>query len=182
MLNTADEFKNYIDNKVAATFTNDYFNITLPADLETSSATSPAWYAYCAGQNVLNVKALFSNLRVRELFSPGSSGTRSSVEKHHLWPKAYLPTIGIKEDRDRNQAANFAFIEWKDNMNISDDAPSDYWPIVTKGISNDVLSEMMDGNANPEEWTSMTYQQFLIERRKLMARIVRRGYEELLKG
>ena len=178
-LHSAEEFKNYLEGKIDAVFTNDYFRITLPNALETSSASSPVWNAYVAAQNVLNVRALFSNLRVRELFSPGASGTKSSVEKHHLWPKAYLPTIGYNDNRDINQAGNFAFIEWKDNNNISDDAPSIYWPVVTADISEDVLKEMMNDNAIPENWTAMTYPDFLKARRLLMADIVRRGYEAL---
>ena len=182
LLNTAEQFEAYINNKVKSTFTNDYFNITLPADLDTSSSTAPVWNAYCAAQNVLNVKALFSTLRVRELYAPGSSGTRSSVEKHHLWPKEYLPTIGFKDDRERNQAANFAFIEWKDNSDISAGAPADYWPVMTASFSEDVLKEMMYDNAIPENWTSMTYPDFLEKRRVLMAGVIRRGYETLLES
>ena len=38
---------------------------------------------------------------------------------------------------------------------------------------------MCETNAIPEGWTDMTYPQFLEQRRRLMAGIVRRGYEKL---
>ena len=90
-----------------------------------------------------------------------------------------LSAIGFSNDRDRNQIANYAYIEWKDTIEISDTAPSEYWPQITEGISSVTLQEMCDTNAIPEGWTDMTYPQFLEQRRRLMAGIVRRGYEKL---
>ncbi len=181
-LKSAEEFVGYLDRKVRDAFTDDYFAITLPSEYATVSTTGPSWTAFCAAQNVLNSKALFSTMHIRDLFQPGASGVKSSVERHHLWPKAYLATIGFTNDRDRNQIANYAYIEWKDNIAISDTAPADYWPQVTAGISEGTLSEMMKATAIPENWTSMTYPQFLEARRKLMAGVVRRGYEKLLEN
>jgi len=178
-LQGAEAFQNYLYTKIDAVFTNDYFDITLPAGFATSAAISPAWNAYCAAQNVLDMKAMFSTMPVRGLFSPGAGGTKSAVEKHHLFPKAYLSRIGIDDDRDRNQIANFAFIEWKDNISISDDAPNKYWPKVTSGIESVALRQMLQDNALPQDWASMSYSDFLEARQKLMASIVRRGYEKL---
>lgn len=178
-LKTAEQFVEYIDRKISSAFTDDYFNITLPAEFATISTTGPSWNAYCAAQNILNPKALFSTMHIRDLFQPGASGTKSSVERHHLWPKAYLSTIGFTNDRDRNQIANYAYIEWKDNLDISDTAPSEYWPVITEGISEQTLKNMCNANALPDGWTQMTYPQFLEARRKLMADIVRRGYAAL---
>lgn len=49
--------------------------------------------------------------------------TKKSLERHHLFPKAWL----IKEVSDDlkliNQQANFALIEWPDNIDISDAEP-----------------------------------------------------------
>ena len=181
-LKNSEEFIAYIDRKIRDAFTDDYFGITLPVEFATTSVTGPSWNAFCAAQNILNSKALFSTMHIRDLFQPGASGSKSSVERHHLWPKAYLSTIGFKNDRDRNQIANYAYIEWKDNINISDTAPSEYWPIVIEGISENTLMEMMEATAIPEGWTEMTYPQFLEARRKLMADVVRKGYQRLLEN
>lgn len=178
-LKDSSQFIAYLDRKIQDAFTEDYFGITLATEFATTSTTGPSWNAYCAAQNILNSKALFSTMHIRDLLSPGASGVKSSVERHHLWPKAYLPSVGFSNDRDRNQIANYAYIEWKDNIEISDTAPSEYWPKITEGISDATLQEMCDTNAIPEGWTDMTYPQFLEQRRKLMASIVRRGYEKL---
>ena len=178
-LNSSAEYQAYLFNKIDSIFTNDYFNITLPNALATSAAVSPAWNAYCAAQNILGIKGLFSAVPVRNLFSPGASGTKSAVEKHHLYPKAYLPTLGFEDDRDRNQIANFAFIEWKDNLAISDDAPETYWKVMTDNMADEEITKMCEDHALPVGWVKMSYPDFLEERRKLMAGIIRKGYTYL---
>jgi len=57
---TADEFVAYLDSVVATRFTDDYFKYTLPGELNSSSAISPAWYGYIAAINVLGTPMLFS--------------------------------------------------------------------------------------------------------------------------
>lgn len=172
-------FQKFIDDRIESVFTNDYFSITLPNHMETSSPNSPAWKAYCAAHVLLDVKALFSNVLVKNLFGPGSSGSRSAVEKHHLFPKAYLSKIGFNTDRERNQIANFEYIEWSDNMEISDDAPSVYWPQMVSGLSEDDLGQIEQYHAIPRGWENMEYLEFLDKRRKLMAEIIRKGFDRL---
>jgi len=38
---------------------------------------------------------------------------------------------------------------------------------------------MEEENALPHGWENMTYENFLIERRKLMSAIIKKGYEKL---
>ena len=40
------------------------------------------------------------------------------MERHHLFPRAYLQRLGYSSTRDRNQIANYALVEWKDNIDI----------------------------------------------------------------
>lgn len=178
-ITTSQGFKEYLEKRINETFTDDYFAISLPTEMETSAAISPAWNAYCAAQNVLNINAMFSTVAMRSLFSPGSGGNRSAIEKHHLFPKAYLPGIGFSKKQDINQIANFAFIEWPSNMEISDGAPSSYWPQMTSSMTPESLRKMCDENAMPEGWENMSYPEFLDRRRHLMAMIVKKGYEAL---
>jgi len=175
------EFTDYIQNQINAVFTNDYFTITLTGNngLASSSANSPAWYGYCAALNILDAKGLFSNLHTRELFSFPSSGIKSALEKHHLFPKAYLESIGITDDRERNQIANFAFIEWIDNIKISDDNPSIYFPKRMENISAEEKDQMYFVHALPQNWGTKDYDDFLVERRKLMAHVIKKGYEKI---
>ena len=47
-IHTADEFVAYLDGMISNKFTDDYFEYSLPAELNSSSANSPAWYGYIA--------------------------------------------------------------------------------------------------------------------------------------
>ena len=75
--------------------------------------------------------------------------------------------------------ANYAFIDWKDNMQILDEVPSIYYPVVCGGRSSEEIIHMEEENALPHGWENMPYEEFLIERRKLMAAKIRQAYEIL---
>ena len=133
--------------------------------------------------NIMNAKILFSksNLFVSKLFEPGTDGNRKSLEKHHLFPKAYLKSLNCT-DAKINQMANYALIDWKDNMDILDDAPSVYYPIICAGMSDEQIRVMEEENALPHGWENMSYDDFLIERRKLMAAKIKIAFEVLKKA
>lgn len=184
-LKTLDQYKEFILSRVDERLTNDYFDITLVGSdgLAVSGRGNNAWNAYVASLNIMNAKILFSksNLLVSKLFDPGTDGNRKSLEKHHLFPKAYLKSQGYS-DAKINQMANYAFIDWKDNMDILDDAPSVYYPIVCAGLSDEQIRKMEDENALPHGWETMLYEEFLIERRKLMAAKIKAAFEILKKA
>ena len=54
---------------------------------------------------------------VSDLYVPGTDGNRRSLEKHHLFPKKYLLSLNYTQNQI-NQVANYAYIDWKDNMEI----------------------------------------------------------------
>ena len=181
-LDTLDEYKRFILYRVEERLTNDYFDITLVGSegLAVSGRGNNAWNAYVAALNILNARILFSksNLLVSKLFDPGSDGKRKSLEKHHLFPKAYLKTLGYNDSKI-NQMANYAFIDWKDNMEILDEAPSVYYPVVCEGRGQEETQRMEEENALPHGWENMPYEDFLVERRKLMAAKIKQAFEVL---
>lgn len=178
-IGTDDDFAKLLEDKIDAVFTNDFFNITLAKSLATSAPRNPAWFGYCAALNVLDAKVLFSTLHTRELFSPTATGTKTALEKHHLFPKAYLSKTGINDDRDRNQNANFAFIEWKDNIEILDTSPSEYMKDQLSKITACDKALVYEMHALPDNWENMDYFEFLKQRRILMTKVIRKGYERL---
>ena len=184
-LTTLDEYKNFILSRVNERLTNDYFDITLLGSegLAVSGRGNNAWNAYVASLNIMDAKILFSksNLLVSKLFEPGTDGNRKSLEKHHLFPKAYLKSLGYPDSKI-NQMANYAFIDWKDNADILDNAPSVYYPIVCEGRSEDEIRRMEEENALPHGWENMTYEDFLEVRRKRMAAKIKAAYEKLKKN
>lgn len=178
---TAEEFIAYIDRIISTRFTDDYFNLTLPSELNSAAAISPAWNGYIAAQIVLNNPMLFSNTPVSKYFIIGSSGTKNAIDKHHIFPKHYLEQIGYTNDRDRNQLANFTYLDYVTNIDISDKAPADYVNSYRQKLGDDGYKKTCEQNALPENFENMEYPVFLEKRRQLMAQVVRKAYMELCK-
>jgi len=172
-------FVNKLQQVCDITLTNDYWGVTLPNDLATSSPRSPSLFAYNASLVLLDAPVLFSNAKVAELLDPTILAHRSAIERHHLFPKGYLGTLNISGIRDTNQIANYAYVEWMDNMEISDQAPADYLPKLKQRFSETELAKMYHHHALPENLEKMDYQTFLEKRRELMAQIIREGYQKL---
>ena len=177
-VHTADEFIDYLERSIASRFTDDYFKLTLPNELNTSSAISPAWYGYIASQIVLNNPMLFSTSGLAKYLLPGASGTKNAVDKHHIFPKNYLTQIGYTTDRDRNQAANFTYLDYVTNIDISDDAPALYIERYKEKLGEEYKTHC-DNHALPENFETMDYMEFLSKRRILMAQIIKKAFMRL---
>ncbi|MDE0066539.1 MAG: DUF262 domain-containing protein [Acidimicrobiaceae bacterium] len=171
-------FCDELDRQIRANFTNDYWEVTLPTRLDTSSAKSPALCAYWAALNVLDAELLFSNLKMRDMLKPGENAPRS-VERHHLFPKAHLNARGISDTRQVNAIANMAFLDWPDNSDIGSDNPMAYWPAMSSRLNFDQLQRQTEWHALPVGWEQLEYAEFLEKRRALMARVTRNGFERL---
>ena len=49
---------------------------------------------------------------------------KKGIERHHLFSKGYLKSVlGISDTKRVNQIAHFAFVDWVENIAISDLAP-----------------------------------------------------------
>lgn len=178
-VDNADDFLKELNSIIDSQLTSDFWEVTLPMDLSTSSFRSPSLFAYYASLNILNALGLFSKLQVKELLESGLRANKSALERHHLFPKAWLMRNGITEQRDINQIANFALVEWSDNIAISDKEPKVYLPYYQSRFDNDVWQKMYYWHALPENWEEMNYQDFLMERRKRIAKVVQKAFEKL---
>lgn len=171
-------FCDELDRNVRAQFTPDYWEISLPNRLDVSSARSPVLYAYWAALNLLDAELLFSGMRIRELFDPAVSAPRA-IERHHLFPKAYLAHNGITGTSAVNAIANMAFLDWPENATISADDPRSYWPAMTDRMESVRLARQIYWHALPVGWEQLDYSTFLERRRQLIARVVRDGFAKL---
>lgn len=167
-----------LDRTVTANFTKDYWEITLSNRLDTSSPRSPALFAYLAALNLFDAEVLFSDVRVRDLLDPAVTAPRS-IERHHLFPRKYLDSLGITGTRQVNAIANMAFLDWAENSEISDSAPSTYWPVMTSGLNADRLKHQTYCHALPVGWEQLDYATFLERRRELIADVVRGAFSRL---
>lgn len=178
-IHNSSEFVEYLNSVISNRFTDDYFKYSLPAELNSSSATSPAWYGYVAAINVLNTPMLFSTTPLSKYFVLGTSGGKNSIDKHHIFPKNYLAKIGYDDDRDRNQIANFTYLDYTTNIDISDKPPIEYVSEYRKKLGEDGYELACEQNALPKNFENLSYPEFLKQRRMLMAQIVKKAYKEL---
>ena len=174
-----EEFITILERICDLELTDDYWNITVPNALATSSPRSPSLFAYNASLVNLNAFALFSDLRVSALFDPAIVGMKSAVERHHLFPKGYLATLGITNQRETNQIANYAYLEYYDNIKISDRPPAEYMQEYLERFDSNAVKKMNHWHALPKDWEYMDYNDFLEKRRELMAQIIYEGYKKL---
>jgi hypothetical protein len=173
------DFLKQLDEVIAAELTNEFWTITLPADLDSSSARNPALFAYVAAQNRLGAPVLFSHKKIGELIDPAVRTQRKLLERHHLFPRAWLAREGIDDRRLVNQMANYALLEWPENLDIRDKPPAEYVATIKSRFSNTAWAQMCELHALPEDWQEMDYADLLDQRRHLMADIIRRGFESL---
>lgn len=164
-----------------------FWNVALPASLETTSTISPYFQAYLAAQVSLQSRGFLSkSISVGEML-------RHSGDIHHVVPKDYLQKSGFSDREDYNQVANFALTETSINISVSNQPPDVYMARVIRQIQTGVLNlgeiideddlnKNLEENALPENFSEVdasTYKEFLGERRKLMARKIREYYDQL---
>ena len=158
----------------------------LPQVMDTSSANSPYFHAFRAAQAKLGDKGFLSrDITVRDLLL-----NRSDV--HHVFPKDHLKKLGLTRGR-YNQIANFVLTQSEINIAIGKTPPETVFAALAKQVSGgpvvyggiidkDQLAENLAQNAIPAamlEGAAMTFDDFLLERRKLMAARIKTWFEGL---
>lgn len=159
-----------------------YWSDTLVDQLDKTGVNNPYWHIFVAAQNNL----------VKRSFLANSNKTRdlATADIHHIFPKNYLVKYGYDKSQ-YNKIANFVHLRNDINIAISDRAPKEYiGKLLDKGegtyhsdiaSKNDLLSNFKD-NAIPEmlvQATAENLDDFMLERRKLMAGMIRDYYYSL---
>lgn len=180
-------FIDYFNEVEASELSDNFWNITLPQNLETSSVNSPSFNAFLAAQINLNCNSMLMNgTKISDLIS-------ISGDVHHIFPRAYLQSSGITSKTKYNQVANYVYLDTQVNKAIGDDAPCVYFGSVKSqcdskdiklgNISDEnLLRTNLKENCIPEEVFEMTaadYDDFLQKRRKLMAKMIEEYYKGL---
>ncbi|TAK21751.1 MAG: DUF262 domain-containing protein [Chloroflexota bacterium] len=173
------QFVRALDSIIETEFTEDYWRIALPAALGSSSARNPQLFAYFAAQIRLGAPVLFSHKMIGDLIDPSLKPKKKALDRHHLFPRSWLEKQGITDLKIINQMANFALLEWPENLAISDTSPTAYLPAIRGRFSDHEWQRMCELHALPDGWDSLDYSTFLSERRQLMAAIIHRGFQTL---
>lgn len=157
-----------------------YWTGMLPQLMDTSSAQSPYFLAFQAAQVKLGDKGFLSrDISVLDLLM-----NRSDV--HHVYPRNHLKKSGLSRGR-YNQIANFVLAQSEINIAIGDKPPERYFKELAEqcnggpkkygGITDmDELRANLRMNCLPESMLDAdipTYDDFLEERRKLMAQKIK---------
>ena len=170
---TAAEFIKSLTALIDSELTNDFWEITVPNKLLVSSSNHNALRnTFFACLIRKGAPVLFSTRRVSDLFDPSLRQKRKSLEKHHLFPKNYLREEFDLDKRQINQVGDFTYLEYPDNVDISDDPPQVYFEQIRKSAQfrdkPEVLAEMMRDHCLPKDFFAMKYDDFLQARRRLM--------------
>ena len=175
-------------NEIAASQLSDNFwEVTLPQNLVTTSVRTGAWMVYVASQVRSADNTLFTNgFKVADVI--GNVG-----DIHHIFPKAYLRKAIDAPQRLYNQIANYTYLEKRINIAIGEMRPGEYFTKAREAIATedkyfgDIATETdfianLKANCIPKgifDMGAADYEGFLAQRRILMARKIRGYYESL---
>lgn len=180
----ADAFARRVDHTIAITVTKDYWEFNAPQALVSSSyKLSPVYQCYLAALNYLDAEMFMLRMKVREWMDPTIPAIKGQ-EGHHLFPRRYQESVlGIVDAKRINQVANFAPTDWQTNILISDRAPAEYWPELVRerggDSDDDWLAKQHYWHALPTKWHMLPYDEFLGQRRTLIAAVIRDAFEQL---
>ena len=165
----------YLEGIERAELSDTFWSEGLVQDLVKSSVSSPYLKLFWAAQVKLGKRGFLStDIKVRDMIIH-----RGDI--HHIFPKKYLEKNKLKQ-RDYNQIANFAYTQSEINIKIGAKSPKEYFREVNKfsGISDQKeLETNLKENAIPLDTLTAEvseYQDFLEERRKLMANMIKEYY------
>ncbi|WP_444913320.1 GmrSD restriction endonuclease domain-containing protein [Microbulbifer sp. PAAF003] len=96
----------------------------------------------------------------------GLLGQNSSLEVHHIFPRALLKKHGY-DKTEINAIANFCFLTKNTNIKISDSAPEVYFEEIEKRAPGALASQWIP--LDRELWKVENYPRFLEKRRELLA-------------
>jgi hypothetical protein len=158
----------------------------LPQLMDTSSAQSPYFLAFQAAQVKLGDKGFLSrDISVMDLLL-------NRTDVHHVYPKKHLKSEGLSRGR-YNQIANFVLAQSEINIAIGDKPPEKYFKELAEqcnggkkkygGLThNEEMRANLRMSCLPESMLDgqiPSYEDFLVERRKLMALKIKTWFSTL---
>lgn len=177
----------FYEEIVASRLSDTFWEVELPQNLVTTSVRSGAWMVYVASQARAADNTLFTNgFKVADII--GNVG-----DIHHIFPKGYLRDEINAPQRLYNQVANYTFLEKRINIAIGKKSPKEYFTIAKDAIVSgsdyfgdiadlETLQTNLEANCIPEgifEMEAADYENFLVQRRQLMAKKIERYFKSL---
>jgi hypothetical protein len=176
----------YVNTTIESEMSESFWTNLLPQELVTSSGSSPLFHAYQASQVLLHDKGFLSSyISVLDLLM-------NRTDIHHVYPRDLLKSKGLTPGR-YNQIANFVLAQSEINIAIGKKAPEVYFTELHEqvnggalkygGITDEaILRANLKAHCIPESLLAGDvphYDDFLTERRALMAAKLRTYFEHL---
>ena len=176
----------YLSQMEQAHLGDGFWEFRLVSDLETSSTNNNAYVVYLAAQCLGKAPAFLSkSMTIASLIEQ-----RGDI--HHLFPRKHLIDHGYPQ-RAYNQVANYVYTEQATNIKVGMLPPADYLAKVRAQIesgerdissltSEQDIRENLAANDIPvgfDQADHSGYNDFLTERRQLMAKKIKAHYEQL---
>lgn len=177
-------FRRFFAEVEEAELSDTFWNVGLVQNLETSSINSPYFNTFIAAQVWNAEQSLFSSTtKVSDLVTV-------TGDVHHIFPKEFLKQNGYDDKSKYNQVANYTYLDTTVNISVGKQAPSEYFTKALEQCHNNqcsvgtILNEEdlknnLKMNCIPEKIFSMQasdYDEFLLERRKMMAEKIKKFY------
>ena len=176
----AEGFAATLEEIMANELTNDFWTVTLPANLDSSSARNPELFAYTAAQNRLGAPVLFSHKKVSTCSIPRSRPRRRRWNGITCFPRAWLESQGVDDLKRINQVGQLR------SAGVARQYRHQRRPAHRVCAANSTPLFLPENGVActsitpcPKAGSTMSYDDFLIARRKLMAAIIRKGFESL---
>lgn len=169
-----------------ATLNESFWSALLPQEMDTSSGISPYFLVYQAAQVKMKDKGFLSEeIEVSSLLV-------NRADVHHLFPRNHLKKQGLSKGR-YNQIANYVIAQSEINIAIGDKPPADYFLMLLDQVEggkkrfggitdkNLLFANLKEHCVPLDVFYSLAddYDQFLIERRKLMALKIKEYFNSL---
>ena len=176
----------YLDTVERAELSDAFWNVGLPQQMNTSVASSPYFNVFLASQVKRNDNGFLSSDHTVVNLLEGLSHI------HHVFPRNYLKKNGLLRNR-YNQIANYVVMQSEINIAISDNPPASYFHALWNQCKNgtpqyggitdaEQLRANLVAHCIPQGMDEIGvdgYDEFLQERRNLMAAKIRDYYRAL---
>jgi hypothetical protein len=182
--------KNGVEEALTAIETADlsdgFWGAGLVRELDKSTINNPFMNIFFASQVYFNDEGFLStDIKIKDMIE-----YRGDI--HHLFPKDYIRKT-FPSQSDYNQIANFVYLQQEINVKVSNKSPKQYFEEILNQIktgdfkygnltSEESFYSNLEKHCIPKEIINMEsgdYLDFLVSRRKLMAKKIEKYYKSL---
>lgn len=180
-LDSKESFINYIETSISERLGEDFWKTEIINSLKSSSSKNNIYLVYLAGKIRNNTKVFLSDITIGDFLDDKYVDVKKNfLDVHHIFPKNYLHKVyDLSRVSEVNQVANYVYLHYNDNIKISDLEPREYYKLMSDVYGEEKIKAGLKENDIPENFYELTYEEFLSQRRRLMADFIREYFNSL---